>query len=129
MHEQETTLVDVDHRSPTLPGGRRLSRRAALHLAAAAGGVGLLATRPSIVTAVEPAAPRPPAQSPDDRFSGLDEAVRAAMAEAAVPGAALGVLYQGQEYVAGFGVTNADYPQPVDGIRSSRSARSARRLP
>jgi CubicO group peptidase (beta-lactamase class C family) len=37
------------------------------------------------------------------------------MAEAGVPGAAVGVLYQGEEYVAGFGVTNVDYPLPVTG--------------
>ncbi len=36
------------------------------------------------------------------------------MAEAGIPGAALGVLYRGEEYVAGYGVTNVDHPLPVD---------------
>jgi CubicO group peptidase (beta-lactamase class C family) len=40
--------------------------------------------------------------------------MRAAMAEAGVPGAAVGLLYRGEAYVAGYGVTNVDYPRPVD---------------
>src|SRR5262249_20668828 len=56
----------------------------------------------------------PPAQVTGGRFRELDEVVRAAMAEAGVPGAAIGVLYRGEEDVSGYGVTNADYPQPVD---------------
>jgi CubicO group peptidase (beta-lactamase class C family) len=37
------------------------------------------------------------------------------MAEVQIPGVAVGVYYQGQEHVRGYGVTNVDYPQPVDG--------------
>jgi CubicO group peptidase (beta-lactamase class C family) len=37
------------------------------------------------------------------------------MARYAIPGVALGVLYRGREYVRGYGVTNVDYPVPVDG--------------
>src|SRR5437879_13160518 len=37
------------------------------------------------------------------------------MAEYHIPGVAVGVFYQDQEYVRGYGVTNVDYPQPVDG--------------
>jgi CubicO group peptidase (beta-lactamase class C family) len=37
------------------------------------------------------------------------------MAEHHIPGVAVGVYYQGEEYVRGYGVTNVDYPQPVDG--------------
>jgi CubicO group peptidase (beta-lactamase class C family) len=37
------------------------------------------------------------------------------MAEYHVPGVAVGIFYDGQEYVRGYGVTNVDYPQPVDG--------------
>jgi CubicO group peptidase (beta-lactamase class C family) len=32
-----------------------------------------------------------------------------------IPGVAVGVLYQGSEYIQGYGVTNVDYPVPVDG--------------
>ena len=37
------------------------------------------------------------------------------MARYHIPGVAIGVLYQGQEYVRGYGVTNVDEPEPVDG--------------
>jgi CubicO group peptidase (beta-lactamase class C family) len=37
------------------------------------------------------------------------------MAQYQIPGVAVGVYYQGQEYLRGYGVTNVDYPQPVDG--------------
>ena len=37
------------------------------------------------------------------------------MAAYHIPGVAVGVLYQGEEYVRGYGVTNVDEPQPVDG--------------
>jgi CubicO group peptidase (beta-lactamase class C family) len=48
-------------------------------------------------------------------FRELDAKIRAGMARNAVPGTAVGVLYQGIEYVRGYGVTNVDYPVPVDG--------------
>ncbi len=31
-----------------------------------------------------------------------------------IPGVAVGVLYNGREYLRGYGVTNVDYPLPVD---------------
>jgi len=37
------------------------------------------------------------------------------MAQYQIPGVAVGLYYQGQEHVRGYGVTNVDYPQPVDG--------------
>jgi CubicO group peptidase (beta-lactamase class C family) len=37
------------------------------------------------------------------------------MAEYRIPGVAIAVYYRGQEHVRGYGVTNVDYPQPVDG--------------
>src|SRR5438105_14433557 len=37
------------------------------------------------------------------------------MARYQIPGVAVGVYFQGQEYGRGYGVTNVDYPQPVDG--------------
>jgi CubicO group peptidase (beta-lactamase class C family) len=41
--------------------------------------------------------------------------VTEAMTRLRVPGVAVGVLHQGQETVAGFGVTNVDHPIAVDG--------------
>ncbi|HVG95742.1 MAG TPA: serine hydrolase domain-containing protein, partial [Chloroflexota bacterium] len=55
------------------------------------------------------------ARLPAEGFAGLDESVRAVMAAAGVPGAAVGVLVGEEAYVAGHGVTNVDYPLPVDG--------------
>jgi CubicO group peptidase (beta-lactamase class C family) len=48
-------------------------------------------------------------------FQELDEKIQAGMARYAIPGVAVGVLYRGREYVKGYGVTNVDYPTPVDG--------------
>src|SRR5262245_20662088 len=55
------------------------------------------------------------AQDAEALFRALDAKIEAAMAHYHVPGVAVGVYYQGQEYVRGYGVTNVDYPQPVDG--------------
>src|SRR5205085_1632348 len=55
------------------------------------------------------------AQDAEALFRALDAKIEAAMAEYQIPGVAVGVYYQGQEYVRGYGVTNVDYPQPVDG--------------
>ena len=55
------------------------------------------------------------AQSAEALFSELDAKVEAAMQEYRIPGVAVAVYYQGQEHVRGYGVTNVDYPQPVDG--------------
>ncbi|GAA0713961.1 beta-lactamase family protein [Dactylosporangium roseum] len=45
----------------------------------------------------------------------LDRKIETAMARYAIPGVAVGVLWQGREYVRGYGVTNVDHPVPVDG--------------
>ena len=37
------------------------------------------------------------------------------MAKYDIPGVAVGVLHEGREFVRGYGVTNVDYPVPVDG--------------
>jgi CubicO group peptidase (beta-lactamase class C family) len=58
---------------------------------------------------------RASAQDADALFRALDAQIEAAMAEYHIPGVAVGVFYQGQEYLRGYGVTNVDYPQPVDG--------------
>src|SRR4051794_31199482 len=54
------------------------------------------------------------AQGPDALFRALDARIETAMADLHIPGVAVGVFYEGQEYVRGYGVTNVDYPQPVD---------------
>ena len=48
-------------------------------------------------------------------FDELDARIASGMAKYSVPGVAIGVLYQGEEYVRGYGVTNVDEPAPVDG--------------
>src|SRR3712207_2225949 len=52
--------------------------------------------------------------NPDATFRELGEVVGAAMERLHIPGVAVGVLYNGQEYVAGFGVTNVEHPLSVD---------------
>jgi CubicO group peptidase (beta-lactamase class C family) len=47
------------------------------------------------------------------------------MARDGVPGVAVGVLSQGTEYVRDYGVTNVDYPVPVDGDTLFRNPESA----
>jgi CubicO group peptidase (beta-lactamase class C family) len=47
-------------------------------------------------------------------FAELEELIRTAMTAYRIPGVAVGVLHEGVEYVKGFGVTNVDYPVPVD---------------
>ncbi|MFG2793388.1 serine hydrolase domain-containing protein [Streptomyces sp. NPDC048419] len=48
-------------------------------------------------------------------FSALDAKIEEAMRAYSIPGAAVGVLLDGQEYVKGYGITNVDHPVPVDG--------------
>src|SRR5262249_35284142 len=71
---------------------------------------------PRQVGAAAASAPRgaPSAQAPSDPFAPLDAVILEAMAGAGIPGVAVGVLYPGREYLAGFGVTNVESPQPVD---------------
>ncbi len=49
----------------------------------------------------------------DARFEALCEQVAEAMRRLRVPGAAVGLMHQGREYTAGFGVTNVDCPASV----------------
>ncbi|MET7644173.1 serine hydrolase domain-containing protein [Streptomyces sp. NPDC005426] len=103
--------------SPERPGTPRWSRRGFLSTAAAVGcGTVSLGTAP-------PAAgsPRSAPQGGDTGdtgnplFSALDAKIEEAMRTYAIPGAAVGVLLDGQEYIKGYGVTNGDHPVPVDG--------------
>jgi CubicO group peptidase (beta-lactamase class C family) len=94
----------------------RVSRRQALGLAAAtvASGSALLSPRQPVAAAPPVSRRAPSAQAPSDTFAPLDEAIGQAMAGAGIPGVAVGVLYPGGEYLAGYGVTNVESPQPVD---------------
>src|SRR5262245_38397125 len=102
----------------TLPTRRAgaLSRRALLQ--AAAGGAAALAASAPLANralAADMPAAAPPArggqQSGEALFRWLDNRIEAAMAQYDVPGVAVGVWFQGQEYVRGYGVTNVDHPQ------------------
>jgi CubicO group peptidase (beta-lactamase class C family) len=50
----------------------------------------------------------------DQAFDRICAATRDAMARLGVPGVALGIWNQGEEHVAGFGVTSVENPLPVD---------------
>lgn len=103
------------HRATTAP--RRVSRRGFLRVTAgeaAAATIGRAAP-----TLAEPAAP-PGASSrslqpSDPLLRALCEKIRPLWPQYKIPGVAMGMYYQGQEHVRGYGVTNVDYPQPVDG--------------
>ena len=49
----------------------------------------------------------------DPAFQPLHERITEAMERLHVPGVAVGIIHDGAEHVAAFGVTNVDYPAPV----------------
>jgi CubicO group peptidase (beta-lactamase class C family) len=49
----------------------------------------------------------------DPRFAALDARIEAAMARYAVPGAAVGVWFEGRAYLKAYGVTSVVAPEPV----------------
>ena len=65
--------------------------------------------------AAEAATPSRGAASNDALLGELDEKVRAGMRKYGIPGVAVGMIHQGATYIKGYGVTNVDYPVPVDG--------------
>jgi CubicO group peptidase (beta-lactamase class C family) len=87
-----------------------LSRRQVLTAAAAGTAVALLP--PAVAQAAKPG--RPKKTSKSRLLRELDAKIEKAMKELAIPGATVGVIYAGKEYVQGYGVTNVDYPVPVD---------------
>jgi CubicO group peptidase (beta-lactamase class C family) len=104
------------------PRRHQLSRRSVLRTGAGA----VLATAASALLPRSTQAAFPHAAAPavagtaggqpaEALFRDLDARIEAAMAGNDIPGVAVGVLYQGHEHVRGFGVTNRDYPLPVDG--------------
>jgi CubicO group peptidase (beta-lactamase class C family) len=58
-------------------------------------------------------------------FEELDAKIRAGMKEYAIPGVAVGVIHRGERYIKGYGVTNVDYPVPVDGDTPARGRGAA----
>jgi CubicO group peptidase (beta-lactamase class C family) len=56
-----------------------------------------------------------PGNASDALFDKLDARIRSAMKEHGIPGVALGMIHRGKRYIKGYGVTNVDYPTPVDG--------------
>jgi CubicO group peptidase (beta-lactamase class C family) len=48
-----------------------------------------------------------------EAFDGICDAIRASMDETQTPGVAVGLLHQGEEHVAGFGVTSLENPLDV----------------
>ncbi|WP_218029821.1 serine hydrolase domain-containing protein [Streptomyces rishiriensis] len=99
------------------PGLARWSRRGLLSAAAAVG----CASVSLGTAATAAAAPRSTVHdggtgdTGHSPFSALDSKIEEAMWAYSIPGAAVGVLLDGQEYVKGYGVTNVDHPVPVDG--------------
>jgi CubicO group peptidase (beta-lactamase class C family) len=97
----------------------RLTRRSLLRVtstSAAASAVGAALAAPAL-GATPPARAVAGSPVPADAarlFAELDAKIEAGMAAFAIPGAAVGVLYRGTEYLKGYGVTNVDYPTPVD---------------
>jgi len=97
----------------------RFARRHLLKTSLAAGA--LAATAPWLARSPRPSpaataalAITPAAGGPGALFAELEDFVARRMAELKVPGVALGVTANGEEYSAGFGVTNLDHPLPVD---------------
>src|SRR5215813_12498035 len=70
---------------------------------------------PARSTPARAAAASPTTPTADPDFGELDAKIRAGMARYGIPGVAVAVLAQGREYIQGYGVTNVDYPMPVDG--------------
>lgn len=102
------------------PWAHQLSRRALLRTGASAVlGAAASAALPGAAhgairrTPITAQAAVSGAQDAATLFRELDARIEDAMAQ--VPGVAVAVYYQGQEHVRGYGVTNVDYPQPVDG--------------
>jgi CubicO group peptidase (beta-lactamase class C family) len=62
----------------------------------------------------------------DALFAALDQKIKEGMARYAIPGAAVGVLWRGQTYLQGYGVTDLSNPQPVNADTLFRTASVAK---
>lgn len=58
---------------------------------------------------------QPVKPSTAEALDELDAKIRAGMKAYGIPGVAVGVWADGQEYIRGYGVTNVDHPVPIDG--------------
>src|SRR5919107_704499 len=61
------------------------------------------------------ATPRARGGGSDALLEELDAKIRAGMREHGIPGVAVGMIHRGKHHIKGYGVTNVDYPTPVDG--------------
>ncbi len=76
---------------------------------------GALAAAPRLARAQDAtSAPVATDKMADALFRELDDRIAAGMKRYHVPGVAVGVWWQGREHLRGFGITNVDYPVPVD---------------
>jgi CubicO group peptidase (beta-lactamase class C family) len=69
----------------------------------------------AIAAAAQPVSAAVAASEDTSVFRALDRKIKAAMVRYDIPGVALAVWHNGAEYVRGYGVTNVDFPRPVDG--------------
>src|SRR3954454_18718608 len=65
-----------------------------------------------MVTKMSDTLTSPTSTKPD--FESINAVIATEMERLQVPGVAVGIYYKGHEYTAGFGVTNVDYPLPVE---------------
>jgi CubicO group peptidase (beta-lactamase class C family) len=72
------------------------------------------AARPPIAVTPPRSARRGAGADASQLFAQFDAKIEAGMAAYGIPGVAVGVLYDGREYLKGYGVTNVDHPRPVD---------------
>ncbi|MGC0335059.1 serine hydrolase domain-containing protein [Streptomyces sp. SLBN-8D4] len=108
---------DVLSAEPEHGGATRWSRRGFLGAAAAVGSATISPRQAAAAAAAPQSAVQGGGTGTTDTspFQALDAKIQAGMRTYAIPGAAVGVLWEGQEYVKGYGVTNVDHPVPVDG--------------
>jgi CubicO group peptidase (beta-lactamase class C family) len=105
----------VESQTPTQPGARRLSRRTLLQVTAT--NAAAISLPPAVARAASSQAARSVRRdhAKGRLFRQLDAKIEAAMHAYGIPGVAVGVLHRGKVYIKGYGVTNVDYPGPVDG--------------
>jgi CubicO group peptidase (beta-lactamase class C family) len=90
------------------------TRRGALRMLAFTTAGTALAAGFSPALAAVPAVRARATQAIDHILEPLDAQVRSMLEQHLVPGVAVGLLIDGQPHAAGWGVTNVDYPRPVD---------------
>jgi CubicO group peptidase (beta-lactamase class C family) len=90
------------------------TRRGALRMLAFTTAGTALAVGFSHALAAVPAVRARANQAIDYVLEPLDAQVRPMLEQRLVPGVAVGLLIDGQPHAAGWGVTNVDYPRPVD---------------